>query len=306
MKLSSCSTQRNLVDTNERPRAGHTSLREHPDLAKLFGLPSLWVKDESENPFGTHKDRKSEHVISQVLRLPLDSRPDAVCIFTSGNAGLSLAGFASRHDIPVIAIVDEDQIVPQSLPALRLACREVVSIDASSRRWSEKDLRLVSGEARGKNVFDATNLAEAYAGLVDEMAEARPDVLVLPVGSGELFLGMHQRIQSLGWATRLVGVTVSRKDSLADKLYAAWTPYRARIRKLCQHPSPHRVVQLVDEKALKSTWNSVARHLTCEPSSAAAFEALRMTQLGSGGCVAVINTGCYRSFPRSATGRCAP
>lgn len=280
-------------------RAGGTPLRDCPALAERFGLPFLRIKDESENPFGTHKDRKSEYLISRIVETPPDGRPDAICIFTSGNAGLSVASFASRHQIPVVAIVDEHQIASQSLAALREACQKVVSIDAGVRRltseihrWTGKELRLVAGEACGTSVLDATNCAEAYAPLVDELAETPPDVLVLPVGGGELFVGVHDRLQELGWPTRLVGVTVMREDSIADKLFAAWTPYRARIRELCKPASPHRMIVLHDESALRTSYRLVSRFLRCEASSAAAFEALRLGHISPDERLVVINTGC--------------
>src|SRR5262245_39314386 len=89
---------------------GHTPVFSLPELSDHFGIKHLWVKDESANPLGTHKDRKSVEVIGKAMRLAPHLRPQAFCLLTAGNAGLSLAIFASSYwasspSIPVIAFI---------------------------------------------------------------------------------------------------------------------------------------------------------------------------------------------------------
>jgi threonine synthase len=46
-------------------KPGNTPLIKIEKLCKKFGLPNLFIKDESKNPFGTFKDRRSEYIIQR-------------------------------------------------------------------------------------------------------------------------------------------------------------------------------------------------------------------------------------------------
>jgi threonine synthase len=275
-------------------RAGGTATRDASELAAYFGVSALWIKDESQNPFGTHKDRKSEFILANLLDLNEGIRPDALCIFTSGNAGLSLARFAEPASISVIALIDPCQIVERSLLALQEVCHRVVAISSRDQLWTSAQLCLAAGGSDDGMILDATNCADAYVGLIDELDAFVPDVIVLPVGGGELFIGVYGRLKALGWHTRLIGVTVRRRNSIADKLYAEWTPYRRIIQQICLPDSRHQVIELHDEAALAETTKHISPHLACEYSSAAAFEALRLLKFKPSERILVVNTGVYR------------
>lgn len=276
-------------------RVGHTPLVEFPELSDYFGLKHLTIKDESRNPFGTHKDRKSFYAVSNARRLCGGVLPDALCILTSGNAGLSLAAFAAGAGLPVTAVTGS--LAPPLRRLLESACREVLEVDLNERRWSSRRLQALAGEREGRVVLDVTNCAEPYLQLLDEIVgdagATPPDVILLPVGGGELFIGLAARIRELGLRIRLIGVTVADSRTRADKLYASWTPHRAHIRKLTGTSSPHRLLRLGDEASLMETFGAVRPHLRCEPSSAAAFEGLRQAALQENDRVTVVNTGTF-------------
>jgi threonine synthase len=51
-------------------------------VASILGLSNMLIKDESYNPYGTHKDRRSEYIINVALENDVDK---IVCL-TAGNA----------------------------------------------------------------------------------------------------------------------------------------------------------------------------------------------------------------------------
>ena len=52
----------NNLSIDMKYKSGNTPLFKDKELSKKFGF-SILIKDESENPFGTYKDRRSEIII---------------------------------------------------------------------------------------------------------------------------------------------------------------------------------------------------------------------------------------------------
>jgi cysteine synthase len=279
-----------------------------PAISDYFGIRHLTIKDESANCFGTHKDRKSLHVVLKSLAAPPHERPDGLCILTAGNAGLSLATIASAYGLGVTSFISEALTGAALRAQLEATCREVVPLDLEGRFWPSSELVRLAGGGRGRRVFDVTNgIIEPFEALVDEICdlgpEHVPDVIVSPVGGGELFIGLARGIERRGLRTRLVGVTVCR-HSAADKLYSKWKPYENYIQALTGPTSPHILRCLEDEHLLLDTfgWLKAETNVECEPSSAAAFAMLRQIK----DClrpreekVLVINTGTFKPVRES-------
>ncbi len=293
--------QRKSTSPTSDLHVGYTPVISLPELSNYFKIKHLWVKDESVNPFGTHKDRKSMTVVRKAMRLAAAMRPEAFCILTAGNAGLSLARFASASSIPVIAFISEGGISPIQKTELEFACERVVCLDLNGHEWNSRELCDIAEATLGRRVLDVTNgVIDPYSDIVREICllnpERQPDVIVMPVGCGELFLGVVRGLKRHGLRARLVGVT-TREQSIADKLYARWRPHGNHVTELTLNGSPHHLLNLNDESLLLDTYNwlSHTNLVKCEPSSAAAFTALFniKSQIKPDEKVMVINTGTF-------------
>lgn len=83
-------------------KSGNTPLVKTDELPQEFGFAIL-IKDESKNPFGTFKDRRSEIIIKKAE----DEQVDTLVLITSGNAGYSLGRFSQGTKIRIVNIVDK-------------------------------------------------------------------------------------------------------------------------------------------------------------------------------------------------------
>lgn len=70
---------------------GGTPLVSLPILAERLQVQGLWVKNEGQNPTGSHKDRLSPLVVARALELGRTT----VVAASSGNQGVSLALYAA-------------------------------------------------------------------------------------------------------------------------------------------------------------------------------------------------------------------
>jgi threonine synthase len=68
---------------------GCTPCLPSSDLAQKAGVAQLWIKDESRNPTGSHKDRMSAIGITQALQMGAHT----VVLASSGNAAISAARY---------------------------------------------------------------------------------------------------------------------------------------------------------------------------------------------------------------------
>lgn len=229
---------------------------------------SVHVKDESANPIShTHKDRRSTLIVQEAIARGVDT----LALITAGNAGYSLATLAQGTRLKVVSIV-KPTLAPSIRTALQAAGAEVKDIDLSQKVESGEVIELARSRT-DEMIWDVSNgFVEAYTAVLDEMTDDIPDTIVTPVGSGELFLGLHLGIETRKLPTRLVGVGVTSPQSKADKLYATWTPSHNAIEEIAT--GQHELIQLTEEEV---QWciEHAPEGLAAEPSALVVFGALR-------------------------------
>ncbi len=158
--------------------------REHGGLKVLFKLEYL-------SPTGSFKDRGSAVAVSHLRSIGVDT----VVVDSSGNAGASMAAYASAAGLRCRVYV------PRAAPLykkLQIAAYGAELVEAENREAAT--LRAQSC----KEGFYAGHLwnsffVEGCATLAFEVYEEHgvPDVVVLPVGSGTLLLGMYKGFRLL-------------------------------------------------------------------------------------------------------------
>jgi threonine synthase len=83
---------------------GMSPLLPVPRLGMELGLSNLWVKDESQLPTGTFKNRGQATAMSVAKEFGLER----VAMPTAGNAGGAMAAYAARTGIEAYVFMPED------------------------------------------------------------------------------------------------------------------------------------------------------------------------------------------------------
>lgn len=166
--------------------------------SEAFGLPVAF-KCEYLNPTGSFKDRGSAVLLSQlrqrgVLHVLEDS---------SGNAGASLAAYASRAGLKARVYVPDSasgpkrrQIEAYGAELVRILGPRSNAGEAVCRAY---DQEASSGAGYASHAYLPFNLP-GYATLAFELAEQMPQApgtVVLPVGQGGLLLGVGRGFMAL-------------------------------------------------------------------------------------------------------------
>lgn len=204
---------------------GGTPLYHAPRLAMEFGLPQVWVKDDSRNPTGSLKDRASTVIVARALQANIP----VVATASTGNAAAALAGVSASVE-GIRAVI----FVPASAPEAKIAQllvygADVVLIEDSydvafdlctqvctEQGWYNRSTGINPYTAEGKKTV-AYEIAEGLGWTV-------PDVVMVSVGDGNILAGIHKGfydLYELGWIQRiprLIGVQAIG----SSPLYQAW------------------------------------------------------------------------------------
>ncbi len=265
-------------------KSGNTPLIKEEVLGKKFGLPNLFIKDESTNLFGTYKDRRSEAIVKKAL----DEHIDKLALITSGNAGISLAKFATGPNLKVICIVDK-KLPAKIYKELVAVCHKVIRVDLSSHIFNPEEIISLARETEEELIWDVTNgWQEAYEDIIKEIKGDKPNFLITPVGSGEAFVGLLNGMKKYKLKTTLIGVAPKSNPSFADKLHTSWTPYASKMKSFFW--SKHKVIRLPEEN-IKQAYSLAKKYINCEPSSAIVFGVLPDLKIKKEDKIIVINSG---------------
>jgi len=269
-------------------KSGNTPLIKIERLCKRLGLVNLFIKDESKNPFGTFKDRRSEYIIKSGINEHINK----FVIITSGNAVYSLAKFAEGTNIKIINFVDR-KIKKSIKNELKGVSYKVIEIDLSKKIWTPEEMMAIARENDTEVVWDATDgiydYQKGYIKIIEEIKNKKPNFIIVPVGSGEAFCGLYEGIKKFKLKTELIGVGVKAKwHSFADKLYTPWTPYESKMRAI--QKEGHKIIRL-NETEVKQMWKEFKNVIDCEPSAAVVFSVFSKIKFKKEGKIILINSG---------------
>jgi len=273
-----------------------------------YGDSELFFKLEYLNPGGSFKDRGALLALSLIEVLDDEGVP--VVEDSSGNTAISIAMICRALGRKFIAVVPEN--APEGKRRLLSLLGAEVIVSSNRREATEKAIRL----HRGRGYAYVDHLAnplfiEGAKTIAYEVFEylGVPDIVIAPVGSGGLFLGLFEGFQDLvraGVAKRIPRfIAVQGVDAMDVALEAEKRGLRvvvaargrsSRLADGIRVPSPPRLRQIVDclekvEGAVvvlsDSEISDALRELidmgfVVEPTSAAAYAAFKVLESRSG------------------------
>jgi threonine synthase len=192
------------------------------------------IKDESYNPYGTHKDRRSEYIIN----VAIENNVDKIVCLTAWNAGYSLSRYCARAGIDYTSLVfpwvSDDRL------AILREWWQVITIDGARYNWilRPRDFQQIVAEydkyerdKERKKIWAVTNSFEpisinAYKELFYEIKDENPDYVVVPCGSGDILIGLWLGIKELWMNTKIIWVGPKNEHPLKYALKYATDEYQ--------------------------------------------------------------------------------
>jgi len=214
------------------------------------GFSNVWLKDESYNRTGTHKDRMAWEMIvtykeflkskkvGKINKLPILS------ILSSGSAALAIQTQLNKYGLPNLHVLMDSQTDPSIIDNLKKVGCKIFLEDLGKKTFDwEEILRLTENEEgfdiTSNEAYDPT--VRFYDWLSYEIINSDADYIFVPFGTGQLYENIINIIKKeLNYKindprfkgnmkvlqkTSVLGATTTNPKSKADKLYAPFLPF---------------------------------------------------------------------------------
>lgn len=172
------------------------------DLAAELGIRKLSIKQEFANPTGSHKDRMSAFV---ARRASLNGASTIVAA-SSGNAGVSLAAYATAFGLECVVVTTHD-MSPNWQRVARFHGAGLIATQTVEERWDLVAQKVRSGEwypatnyispPVGSNPFGVDGLRAIAFELHLQTQDAPLTDIVVPTSRGDLLWAIARGFQDM-------------------------------------------------------------------------------------------------------------
>ena len=247
------------------------------------GFSNVWLKDEGQNPTGTHKDRMAwelvvtyQHFLVAKQQGLTDKPLPAFSIISSGSAAIAIQSRFKEYGLPDLRVLVDENIEPKIERSLRdLGCH-VFKTDLSAKALNWHEILSLTENDDGFDVTSAKALdpnTRFYDWLSYEILNNNPEWCFIPYGTGNLFENIlntnKKEIQSNHHDPRFRGnvetwkrcnfigaTTQDPQSKAAVKLYSPHLPFAdydeqwIRFYRTAGLAGPHSAVKLIQEENL--------------------------------------------------------
>lgn len=312
---------------------GGTPLLAPPRLRAAYGLPQLWIKDETRGPSASNKDRATALVIEDGLRRGIGTITTA----STGNAAVATAVGAAAAGLRAIIFVSIGCDAGKLALMLHAGARVFqvrggysAAVDLSRQAatefgWLDRNT--------GANPLTTEAKKTVALEIWEQLGRRVPDVVVAPVGDGPTLAALHKGFTELvqcratsrlpcligvqaascqplvrAWAGEQAGPDQLDPDGTVADGIAVVRPASGESALAAVRASGGAMVA-VTEQALRSAVDALAKGagLGAEPAGAAALAGLWSAQerglVDRSGTVVILVTGRELKAPAAPRGR---
>lgn len=215
------------------------------------GFSNVFIKDESINPTGTHKDRMAWEIIVTYRDFLLAKERDQIkgslptmSLISSGSAGFAIQAALRKYKLPNLKVLIDAEVDTEIITSLKFVGCEVYETNLSKKPLTSRDILALTNNPNGFDItsneaFDPTT--RFYDWLSYEIINSSPDYCFIPFGTGNLYeniLNINKKELSTtnhdprfkGSIKKLrkcnfIGATTNNPRSKADKLYSSHLPF---------------------------------------------------------------------------------
>jgi hypothetical protein len=214
------------------------------------GFRRVFLKDESHNPTGTHKDRMAWEMVVTYRDFLLSKKLGHITelphmsIITSGTAGYTIQKYLRAFGLPHLkCLVDTglDESIKELMESV--GC-EIFETDLSKKAFTWQEILKLTNNVDGIDITSSEALdptTRFYDWLSYEIINSSPDYCFIPFGTGNLYENIlnicKKEIRSVQHDPRFrgntqklrnchfIGATTNNPNSKTDKLYSPHLPF---------------------------------------------------------------------------------
>lgn len=283
------------------------------------GFSNVWLKDESTNPTGTHKDRMAWEVLIKAKRYNVRE----ISLISSGSAAVSIQNLLNLYKVPtLLKVLIDFRMNPEVKNHLKRIGCVVYETDLSLKPLTGKEIKELTNNEQGidityREILDRYN-DNYYDWLSYEILNGSPDYCFIPFGTGDLFINVliiaerefNNRIfkhdprfrGDINVVSRcqFIGATSRTANTRLDKLFSYHLPslndYNEYLSSLIENRrigSGSSILDVEEEYIEEALELARRLNITCEPSGIAGLALLLQTKpdIPKDAKILVVNTG---------------
>lgn len=293
---------------------------------KIPGFSNVWLKDESHNPTGTHKDRMAWEMVVTYRDFLLAKKRDQVksslpsmSIISSGSAAIAIQTMLKKYDLPNLRVLVDANINQDVLESMEKIDCEIFETDLGKKPFHWKEILTLTHNPDGIDITSSEALdptTRFYDWMSYEIINSSPDYCFIPFGTGNLFeniLNINKKeVSTQNHDPRFkgkvdflrkcnfLGVTTNNPKSKADKLYSPHLPFVhydeqwIRLYRYAGFCGSESNVYLLKEQYLeKAIKIAEDQGINCEPSGIAGLALLMQikNKIPKSKKILIVNTG---------------
>lgn len=168
---------------------------------QIPGFTNVWLKDESTNPTGTHKDRMAWEVVIkyksliEALKYKSQDKLPQMSIISSGSAAIAIQHLFNLFRIPTsLKVLCDYRLNPKIKESVRKVGCELYECNLSEKLLSSDEIKELTNNQNGidityREVLDPTH-DNYYDWLSYEIIMEKPEYCFIPFGTGDLFINV--------------------------------------------------------------------------------------------------------------------
>jgi cysteine synthase len=216
------------------------------------GFDNVWLKDESVNPTGTHKDRMAWEIVVTYRDFLLAKKRGNLkgplpqfSIISSGSAAFAIGSCLKKYGLPPLKVLVDSKIDRKIENALEKIGCEVYETDLSKKAFNGSEILGLTNNDNGIDITSSDSLdptTRFYDWMSYEIINSSPDYVFVPFGSGHLYeniLNINKKEVSKNKKNdprfsgeidvlrkcNFIGATTNNPNTKADKLFSAHLPF---------------------------------------------------------------------------------
>jgi len=263
---------------------------------------NVWLKDESVNPTGTHKDRMAWEMIVAYKQLLIAKKEGntkklpQMSLISSGSAANAIQQMLKKYELPNLKVLVDYKLDLGIKKALEKIGCELYETDLSKRVLLTNDILNLTNNPNGIDITSDDSLGPYdvfYDWMSYDLINQEADYVFVPYGTGHLYenivnvatretknLFFHDaRFKANSKKIRtcnFLGATTNNPSSKADKLYSPHLPFVHFDTKWIKLAVAHGYigadsnVYAIQERYIDSALKIAEKNsITCEPSGIA-------------------------------------
>ncbi|HLC79690.1 MAG TPA: PLP-dependent lyase/thiolase [archaeon] len=290
------------------------------------GFENVWIKDESVNPTGTHKDRMAWEMVVTYRDILIRKDKGQIygdlppmSIISSGSAAIAIQTMLRKYALPNLKVLVDVNMDDKIVNYLKKIGCEVYVNDLSKKPLEWREILELTNNDNG---FDITSnhaldhFSRFYDWMSYEILNSSPDYCFIPFGTANLYeniLNINKKeVTSFFHDPRFrgevkdlrqcnfIGATTNNPKSKADKLYSPHLPFAhfdeqwIRSYKYAGYCGPETDVHLLQERYLDEAMKIAQKNgVDCEPSGIAGLALMLQmkNKLPKNKKMLIVNTG---------------